>query len=170
VFVPKEQTPRAFESIEEIVNYLLGTRRSVTCHRERREGEGAFLMFDEETEQLAGELGLDVAFRRRRPARMDSKIETTAWVTRRASERANTMGRGTDTRRCSRSPRTGLGDDSSCRPYGDSGQTTFFVANEATGVRTRRDRRSRHQGDEADRAARARDRGRDHAPRTLVGR
>ena len=24
VFVPKEQTPRAFESIEEIVNYLLG--------------------------------------------------------------------------------------------------------------------------------------------------
>jgi hypothetical protein len=76
VFVPKEQTPRAFESIEEIVNYLLG-------HKEVGDlvaangggGKAAFLMFDEETEELAEELGLEVAFP---PAalrhRMDSKI------------------------------------------------------------------------------------------------
>src|SRR5689334_4759878 len=63
VFVPKEQTPRAFGSIEEIVNYLLG-------HKEVGDliaaggggGKAAFLMFDEETEQLADELGLEVAF------------------------------------------------------------------------------------------------------------
>ena len=29
VFVPKEQTPRAFESIEEICNYLLGHKEVV---------------------------------------------------------------------------------------------------------------------------------------------
>ena len=41
VFVPKEQTPRAFESIEEIVNYLLGHKEigdlvTATAARARR--------------------------------------------------------------------------------------------------------------------------------------
>ena len=61
------------------MNYLLG-------HKEvggpglgpRPGGKAAFLMFDDETEELADELGLDVAFP---PAslrhRLDSKIETT---------------------------------------------------------------------------------------------
>ena len=127
-------------------------------------------MFDEETEQLAGELGLDVVFP---PAslrhRLDSKIETT-----RLGDEAgvpsvpNTMGaattypelislatrgargrprgadavRGLRARRRSSSPTRGTG----------SGTTKKIVG-------------PRHQGDEADRAARARDRGRDHPAR-----
>jgi type IV secretory pathway TraG/TraD family ATPase VirD4 len=47
VFVPKEQTPRAFTSIEEIVNYLLGHKEVgdlVTANGGA--GKAAFLMFD----------------------------------------------------------------------------------------------------------------------------
>jgi hypothetical protein len=135
VFVPKEQTPRAFESIEGIVNYLLGHKEVgdlVTANGGK--GKAAFLMFDEETEQLAGELGLDVAFP---PAalrhRMDSKIETT-----RLGDEAgvpsvpNTMGRGTDYGALLKlAANAGLGDDLVVQtPYGDSGQTTFFIATE----------------------------------------
>src|SRR3954469_11797980 len=107
VFVPKEQTPRAFGSIEEIVNYLLGHKDvGDLVAANGGSGEGALLVCDEETEQLAEELGLGVAFP---PAelrhRMDSKIETT-----RLGDEAdvpsvpNTMGRGTDYRALLRLP------------------------------------------------------------------
>ena len=59
VFVPSEQTPRAFESIEEIVNYLLGHKEiGDLVARNGGGGKAAFLMFDGETEELARELGL----------------------------------------------------------------------------------------------------------------
>ena len=58
VFVPKEQSPRAFESIEEICNYLLGHKEVVDFIGGRGPGgKVAFLMFDQETETLARELG-----------------------------------------------------------------------------------------------------------------
>ena len=79
VFVPKERSPREFSSIEEICNYLLA-HKEVADFVSRRGpgGKATFLMFDEETEELADELGLDVAF----PSaslrhRLDSKIVTT---------------------------------------------------------------------------------------------
>jgi hypothetical protein len=60
------------------VNYLLGHKEVGDPRPSARRGKAAFLMFDGETEQLARELGLDVAFP---PAslrhRLDSKIETT---------------------------------------------------------------------------------------------
>ncbi len=79
VFVPREQGSREFGSIEEICNYLLGHKEVADfVGRRGPGGKAAFLMFDEETEQLAGELGLEVAFP---PAslrhRLDSKIVTT---------------------------------------------------------------------------------------------
>src|SRR3954462_12840684 len=126
VFVPKEQTPRAFESIEEIVNYLLGHKEVVDLIAANGGGgRAAFLMFDEETEQLADELGLEVAFP---PAalrhRMDSKIETT-----RLGDEAdvpsvpNPMGRGTDYAALrALAAASGLGEDLVVQtPYGDSG-------------------------------------------------
>ena len=135
VLVPHEQTPREFSSIEEICNHLLGHKEVVDYVQARGPGgKVAFLMFDEETEQLAEELSLEVAF----PAaalrhRMDSKIETT-----RLGDEAgvpsvpNVMGDGTsyaDLLALSRS--AGLGDDLVVQtPYGDSGQTTFFIADE----------------------------------------
>ncbi len=134
VIVPKEQTPRAFESIEEIVNYLLGHKEIGDLVRGRGGGKAAFLMFDEETEELARDLGLDVVFP---PAtlrhRLDSKIETT-----RLGDEAgvpsvpNTMGDGTDyPSLLALAEGAGLGTDLVVQtPYGDSGQTTFFIANE----------------------------------------
>jgi biotin carboxylase len=89
-------------------------------------------MFDEKVEQLAGEVGLEVAF----PAaalrmRLDSKIETTRLGNEagvpsvpnvlgraRSYEGLVSLARGAD-----------LGDDLVVQtPYGDSGQTTFFIA------------------------------------------
>jgi biotin carboxylase len=135
VFVPKEQSPRAFESIEEICNYLLGHKEVVDFIGGRGlGGKVAFLMFDEETETLARELDLQVAFP---PAelrhRMDSKIETT-----RLGDEAgvpsvpNTMGRANTYREVlDLAGAAGLGTDLVIQtPYGDSGQTTFFVASE----------------------------------------
>jgi biotin carboxylase len=135
VFVPKEQSPRAFESIEEICNYLLGHKEVVDFIGDRGPGgKVAFLMFDQETETLARELDLQVAFP---PAelrhRMDSKIETT-----RLGDEAgvpsvpNTMGRANTYREVLDLAGTaGLGTDLVIQtPYGDSGQTTFFVASE----------------------------------------
>jgi biotin carboxylase len=143
VFVPRERSPRGFESIEEICNYLLGHKEVVDYIGGRGRGKVAFLMFDEETETLARELGLDVAFP---PAdlrhRMDSKIETT-----RLGDEAgvpsvpNSMGKASTYREVlDLATAAGLGDDLVIQtPYGDSGQTTFFVANEDDWSRHRDD-------------------------------
>ena len=127
-------------------------------------------MFDEETEQLAAELGLDVAFP---PAalrhRMDSKIETTRLGNEAGVPSVpNTMGRGTDYRgaaaaRGDRGPRRGPRRADPVRRL-RADDVLHRERGRLAGGREE-DRRPRHQGDAADRAARARDRGRDHASR-----
>jgi biotin carboxylase len=134
-FVPRERSSREFGSIEEICNYLLGHKEVIDfVSRRGPGGKAAFLMFDEETEQLAGELGLDVAF----PSaslrhRLDSKIVTTELGNEAGVPSVpNTMGRANDYAALMRLARgAGLGDDLVVQtPYGDSGQTTFFIADE----------------------------------------
>jgi hypothetical protein len=133
VFVPREREPRPFTSIEEIVNYLLGHKEVADWVRPRGRGKAAFLMFDEETEELAAELGLDVAF----PSaalrhRLDSKIVTTQLGNEAGVPSVpNVLGRaGSYDRLLELAGGAGLGTDLVVQtPYGDSGQTTFFVAN-----------------------------------------
>jgi hypothetical protein len=91
-------------------------------------------MFDEETEMLAQELGMQVAFP---PAalrhRMDSKIETTRLGNEAGVPSVpNTMGRADSYRQVlDLAKAAGLGADLVIQtPYGDSGQTTFFVHEE----------------------------------------
>jgi biotin carboxylase len=134
VFVPRERPTRTFESIEEIVNYLLSHKEVSDLVRERGGGKAAFLMFDEETEELAEELGLDVAFP---PAslrhRLDSKIETTRLGNDAGVPSVpNTMGTAaTFPDLLALAGSAGLGTDLVVQtPYGDSGQTTFFIADE----------------------------------------
>ena len=135
VFVPKEQAPREFGSIEEICNYLLGHKEVGDFVRRRGPGgKATFLMFDEETEVLARELGLEVAFP---PAslrhRLDSKIVTTQLGNEAGVPSVpNTMGRAKDyVALMALAKATDLGDDLVVQtPYGDSGQTTFFIADE----------------------------------------
>jgi hypothetical protein len=134
VFVPRERTPRTFSSIEEIVNYLLGHKEVADLVRGRGGGKAAFLMFDEETEQLAGELGLDVAFPSAKLRhRLDSKIETTRLGNDAGVPSVpNAMGTATNYGELlAVADGSGLGTDLVVQtPYGDSGQTTFFIANE----------------------------------------
>jgi biotin carboxylase len=135
IFVPKERTPRAFGSIEEICNYLLGHKEVADFVASRGPGgRVAFLMFDEETEQLAAELGMEVAFP---PAalrhRMDSKIVTTELGNEAGVPSVpNTMGRAnTYPEALALADGARLGHDLVIQtPYGDSGQTTYFVADE----------------------------------------
>jgi biotin carboxylase len=135
VFVPKEQSHREFGSIEEICNYLLGHKEVQDFVRRRGSGgKATFLMFDEETEELAGELGLSVAF----PSaslrhRLDSKIVTTQLGNEAGVPSVpNIMGRAEDYAELSALARAAsLGDDLVVQtPYGDSGQTTFFITDE----------------------------------------
>ena len=134
VFVPRDRPDRAFDSIEEICNHLLAHKETHDLVGDRG-GKVVFLMFDDETEQLAGDLGLDVAFP---PAalrhRLDSKIETT----RIADEAGvpsvpNVLGRAaTYGELLAMAAVAGIGADLVVQtPYGDSGQTTFFVASQA---------------------------------------
>ena len=133
VFVPRERSPRAFESIEEICNYLLA-HKEVADHVRDRPGQAVFLMFDEETEALARQLGLEVAF----PSaalrhRLDSKIVTTELADDAGVPSVpNVLGRAaTYGELCALAASAGLGSDLVVQtPYGDSGQTTFFVASE----------------------------------------
>ena len=131
VFVPRHHAPPLFDSIEEICNYLLGHKDVRDFIGRTGRGKAVFLMFDDETERLAEEAGLEVAFP---PAelrkRLDSKLETT----RLADEAGvpsvpNVLGRADsygDLLRLALA--AGLGQDLVLQTaYGDSGQTTFFV-------------------------------------------
>jgi biotin carboxylase len=79
VFVPREQPHEDFGSIEDVCNYLLAHPEVLELVRERGpEGKAVFVFFDEETESLAADAGLEIAL----PSaelrhRLDSKITTT---------------------------------------------------------------------------------------------
>jgi hypothetical protein len=134
-FVPRELAKRPFESIEEINNYLLGHKEVADYVRALGPSPRAvFLMFDEETEELAAELGVEIAMP---PAalrkRLDSKIETTRLGNEAGVPSVpNTLGRaGTYAGLLALAGEHGLGEDLVVQtPYGDSGQTTFFIASE----------------------------------------
>jgi biotin carboxylase len=137
IFVPAERPFRAFQSIEEICNYLLAHKEVRDMIAARRPdgatsaGKACFLMFDDETEQLAREAGLDVAF----PSaalrhRLDSKVITTELGNEAGVPSVpNVLGRATSYRELlALADGAGLGHDLVVQtPYGDSGQTTFFV-------------------------------------------
>jgi biotin carboxylase len=141
VFVPKERSDPPFGSIEEICNYLLGHKEVIDFVRGRKPvgapsaGKACFLMFDEETETLVREAGLDLAF----PSaalrnRLDSKIVTTELGNEAGVPSVpNVLGRARSYEELLGLARGGqLGSDLVVQtPYGDSGQTTFFIANGA---------------------------------------
>ncbi len=140
VFTPKNKPYVEFESSEEINNYLLRDAE-VQAHIASRVGSSgvapmvAMVFFDEETEQICGELGYELilppdSLRRR----LDSKIVTT-----RLGEEAgapsvpNVLGRAESYPELSKlAADAGLGSDLVVQtPYGDSGKTTFFIKAEA---------------------------------------
>jgi biotin carboxylase len=132
VFVPKERPHREFSSLEDVNNYLLGHKEVLDFMAAKGEGGRAlFVMFDEETEALAAEAGLEIAL----PSaelrhRLDSKIVTTQIGNEAGVPSVpNTLGRATSyDELLALAAGAGLGDDLVVQtPYGDSGKTTFFV-------------------------------------------
>src|SRR3984957_7211234 len=136
VFVPADRRAPEFESIEDICNALL--RQPEVASMMRAEGQGGlvtFVMFDDETEELAARLGLRVAHP---PAqlrhRLDSKIVTTQLGNAAGGPSGpNVRGRAASHRELLALAATaGLGTDLVVQmPYGDSGKTTFFIKTEA---------------------------------------
>ncbi len=134
VFVPADRRAPEFESIEDICNYLLRHPEVRSLVRSGGpDGLVTFVMFDEETEALAAEIGLRVAHP---PAalryRLDSKIVTTKLGNAAGVPSVpNVLGRASSYPDLIRLAATaGLGTDLVVQmPYGDSGKTTFFIAN-----------------------------------------
>jgi biotin carboxylase len=138
IFVPGSAGPRDFQSIEEVCNHLLEHKevadRISTRQAGGRGGKLVLVMFDEHTERIAAEMGLEIALPPRAlRERLDSKIVTTHIGNRAGVASApNVLTRATsyaDVMRVARA--AGLGDDLVIQtPYGDSGRTTFFVRSE----------------------------------------
>ncbi|MFZ1344710.1 biotin carboxylase [Thiothrix eikelboomii] len=135
VLVPSETPHREFESIEDINNYLLQHKEVIDSLNKRGgDAKAVFLMFDEETEQLCQELGLEVWFPKAAlRQRVDNKIETVR-IGNRAGVPSipNTLAEVTSyAQLCELADHAGLGGDLVLQTaYGDSGHTTFFIANE----------------------------------------
>lgn len=139
-FVPGETAHDEFGSIEDIVNYLLQHKEVVDYLRDRGkrrglgEGDGlgkaVFLIFDEKTEEICNELGLDVWF----PAaglrsRVDNKIETVRIGDRAGVPSVPNQLAPVKSWEDLQAAAQGLGTDLVVQTaFGDSGHTTFFIA------------------------------------------
>jgi biotin carboxylase len=135
VFTPKEELPHEeFQSIEDINNYLLEHKEVTDYIKSRgKSGKAMFLMFDETTEKLAKQQGLEVCFpSAKMRIFMDNKVNTN-----RVAEKAGVpcvpyvlskVKNFADLRKVS----AHLGEHLVVQlPFGDSGHTTFFISNEA---------------------------------------
>ena len=136
VLCPSEQPHAEFQSIEDINNYLL-QHKEVVDYMGNREGKPkiVFLMFDEETEKLAKELGAEVWFPKAKlRSRVDNKIETVRIGDKAGVPSApNTLSEIESYAHMQEvAKEAGLGDDLVLQSaYGDSGHTTFFIKTEA---------------------------------------
>ncbi len=131
--VPSEKDHGEFQSIEDINNFMM-QHKDVVDYVAKRGGKPkfVFLMFDQETEKLAKELGADVWFPKAKlRSRMDNKIETV-----RIGDKAgvpsvpNALSEITGwDQLCQVAEKANLGTDLVLQSaYGDSGHTTFFIA------------------------------------------
>lgn len=136
VVIPREHQPREFQSMEEMVNYLL-QHKEILDHFKSRGSGGKILtvMFDDETEEIANELGMEIALPSNElRQRLDSKIETTRLANEAGVASApNTMGRADSYQSLMELVnKAGLGNNLVIQtPYGDSGRTTFFISSES---------------------------------------
>lgn len=135
VFCPSEAPHAEFQSIEDINNYLL-EHKEVIDHVKRRGGRpvATFLMFDDRTEALCDELGVEIWFPKAALRnRCDNKMETVrignkAGVPSVPNALSKVDSYGSLRKICAEAR---LGDDIVIQTaFGDSGHTTFFIADE----------------------------------------
>lgn len=133
VFVPDEMPHEVFQSIEEITNYLLEHKEVGSYVKKRGPGGKALaLMFDEQTEELARELNLELCFP---PAalreHLDNKVVTTQIASEAGVESVPHVLARVESYEALREVARDLGPDLVVQlPFGDSGHTTFFISHE----------------------------------------
>ncbi|MFK7884055.1 MAG: biotin carboxylase [Phycisphaerales bacterium] len=132
VYVPPEIPHDPFESIEDINNYLLSHPDVRKMVKERGPGKAVFLMFNEETERLCAEIGLEVCFP---PAALrtaiDDKVETTRIADAAGVKCVPNVLAKVDSYESLRAVSKKLGDDLVIQTaFGDSGHTTYFISDE----------------------------------------
>lgn len=135
--VPQETPHRPFESIEDIVNYLLSHKEVHDAVNAKgrvagTNGKAVFLMFDEQTEKLCKQLGLEVAFPSAKVrAYVDDKLNTTRIGNEAGVKSVPNVMATVDSYKTLRKVSKKLGQKLVVQTaYGDSGHTTFFINNE----------------------------------------
>ncbi len=130
-FVPTKIMHDEFQSMEDVGNYLVSHPQFVAKAKANPGGKAIFVMFNETTEQLCADAGIEVALA---PAalreRLDSKIVTTQLGNEAGVDSApNIMGEADSYEALMDLAKKGkLGSDLVVQtPYGDSGRTTFFI-------------------------------------------
>ena len=133
VRIPSEQPHREFEGIEDINNYLLQHKEVVDYIKERGPGgKAVFLMFDEETEEICKELGLDLWFPSAElRSQMDNKIATVRIGNKAGVPSVpNVLSKVNDYAHMREVSRE-LGEHLVLQAaFGDSGKTTWFISDE----------------------------------------
>jgi hypothetical protein len=132
VRIPAEQPHREFTGIEDINNYMLQHKEVVDYVNFRGPGgKAVFLMFDEESEKLCKDIGLDVWFPSAAlRAKMDNKIETVRIGNRAGVPSVpNVLGK-VESYEQFKTLTKELGDEVVVQTaFGDSGKTTYFISN-----------------------------------------
>lgn len=137
VISPTEIPHRPFTSIEDINNYLLEHKEVVDLIRNRSQdgsaGKAVFLFFDEQTEMLCEQLGLEVCFPKASLRQeIDSKIMTTRIGDRAGIASVPNVLAKIESYEQLREKTGHLGDHVVIQTaFGDSGHTTFFISNES---------------------------------------
>ncbi|MDZ7846481.1 MAG: hypothetical protein U5L96_06785 [Owenweeksia sp.] len=137
VFSPKKEIPHdSFESIEDINNYLLQHPEVQEYMKNRKKGrkmgKALFLMFDEKTEKLAKKMGLDIMFPSAKKRNwLDNKVNTNRIAEKAKVQCVPYVLSPVKDYSHLQEVSSLLGKDLVIQtPYGDSGHTTFFIANE----------------------------------------
>jgi D-alanine-D-alanine ligase-like ATP-grasp enzyme len=133
IFVPDERPHDVFESIEDINNYLL-VHPDVVARVTHDKGRAVFLMFDDKTEGLCKEHGLEMMMPNAKlRAEIDDKISCTRIADRAGVESVpNVLGKVGSYADLRKLAGDRLGDKLVVQTsFGDSGHTTFFISNEA---------------------------------------
>ena len=122
--------------MEDVGNYLLGHKETADLVKARGgKGKALLIMFDETSEQLVKELGLEMALP---PAKLRTHIDSKIVTTKLGNDAGvpsvpNALGRASSFAELRAfAAANNLGDHLVVQtPYGDSGRTTFFVRTEA---------------------------------------
>ncbi len=137
LFCPKEELPHdEFQSIEDINNYLLQHAEVLTYIKANTpagaQAKVLFLMFDEKTEQLAAQAGLEVCFPKATLRTfLDNKVNTNRIAEKAGVACVPYVLAAVKNYAHLKTLTPHLGNDLVIQtPFGDSGHTTFFIANE----------------------------------------